>query len=138
VLKPPPGPAWDERLARLSAVPPRKHTRVPVYFEVEMAAAGQVKVGLGTILNLSVNGVLIETNHPLRLGDDLDVRFRLPSPGGPVQGSGRVVRLDSARRFGIEFYGLAGSGREAVARFVADHRTEMLDTPARPRSGPSR
>jgi hypothetical protein len=134
VLMPPLGPSWDERLARLVAVPPRKETRVPVYFEVEVTTAGQMKVGLGTILNLSVNGVLVETDHPLRLGDDLDLRFRLPAPAGPVQGEGRVVRLDRARRFGIAFEGLEGAGRDEVARFVADHRTEMVDASAtRPR-----
>jgi CheY-like chemotaxis protein len=139
VLRPPPGPSWDETLARLLAVPPRKHTRVPVYFEVAVANAGEVKVGLGTILNLSVNGVLVETDHPLRLGDGLGLRFRLPVPAGPVQGEGRVVRLDRARRFGIEFRALQGGGRDEVARFVADHRTEMIDaSDARPRRTSSR
>jgi hypothetical protein len=94
--------------------------------------AGQAHVGLGTILNLSIHGALIETEHPLQLGDGLEVRFRLPPPAGGVQAHARVLRLDSPTRFGVEFYRLEGSGRDHVSGFVADHRTEMID-PARAR-----
>jgi CheY-like chemotaxis protein len=138
VLSPPPGPDWDKAFSRLSTVPPRKHTRVPVYFELEVHIPGQLHVGLGTILNLSIHGALIETEHPLQLGDALEVRFRLPAPAGPVQGNARVLRLDAARRFGVEFFGLAGKGQEAVSSFVADHHTEMMDPSTRARPASSR
>jgi PilZ domain-containing protein len=138
VLNPPPGPDWDRALERLCTVPPRKHTRVPVYFETEVRVPGQLHIGLGTILNLSIHGALIETEHPLQLGDALEVRFRLPAPAGPVQGSARVLRLDAVRRFGVEFYGLEGNGRDAVSGFVADHRTEMMDPSARARPASTR
>lgn len=133
VLVPPPGPEWDAAFSRLATVPPRKHTRVPVYFEAQVGAPGQPHVGLGTILNLSIHGALIETEHPLQLGDALDVRFRLPPPAGGVQAAARVLRLDAARRFGVEFYGLDENGQDMVSGFVADHRTEMID-PTRPGS----
>lgn len=132
VLVPPPGPNWEATLSRLSTVPPRKHARVPVYFEMEVRTPGQSHVGLGTILNLSIHGALIETEHPLQLGDRLEVRFRLPAPAGGVQAHGRVLRLDAARRYGVEFSQLEDSGRDMVSGFVADHRTEMID-PARSR-----
>jgi hypothetical protein len=132
VLVPPPGPHWDAALSRLATVPPRKHTRVPAYFETEVRSSGEPHVGLGTILNLSIHGALIETEHPLQLGDGLEVRFRLPPPAGGVLARGRVLRLDAARRFGVEFYELQGNGRDMVSGFVADHRTEMID-PARTR-----
>jgi len=131
VLIPPPGPAWDLALSRLSTVPPRKHTRVPVYFETQLRAPGQQHVGLGTILNLSVHGALIETEHPLQLGDVLEIRFRLPAPAGGVQANARVLRLDATRRYGVEFYALEGNGRDMVSGFVADHRTEMVDARGR-------
>jgi CheY-like chemotaxis protein len=127
VLAPPPTPEWDEALSRLSAVPPRKHTRVPVYFETAERLPGRPQVGLGTILNLSIHGALIETEHPLRTGEPLDLRFRLPLPAAGVQAVARVRRLDAARRFGVQFERLEGSGRDAVSGFVADHRTEMMD-----------
>jgi CheY-like chemotaxis protein len=132
VLEPPPGPEWDAALSRLSAVPPRKHARVPVYFETEVRAPGQSHVGLGTILNLSIHGALIETEHPLQLGEALEVRFRLPAPAGGVLAHARVRRLDAARRYGVEFSDLQDTGRDMVSGFVADHRTEMID-PARTR-----
>ena len=137
VLQPPPTPAWDLALSRLAAVPPRKHTRVPVYFETELRMPDRPQVGLGTILNLSIHGALVETDHPLRIGEVLDVRFRLPAPSGGVQAAGRVRRLDAARRYGVEFERLEGTGRDVVAGFVADHRTEMID-PARTRPPSSR
>jgi hypothetical protein len=134
VLIPPPLDHWDTVLARLMAVPPRKHTRVPVFFETQLSHADRTQVGLGTILNLSVRGALIETEHPLRPGDALDVRFRLPDPAGGVQAAGRVRRLDTAHRFGVEFERIDVEARDRVAGFVADHRTEMIDPVRR---GPS-
>ena len=116
-------------------MPPRKHTRVPVYFQSELRTPDRPQVGLGTILNLSVHGALIETEHPLRLGDVLDVRFRLPAPSGGVQATGRVLRVDAVRRYGVQFEQVQGEGRERVSAFVADHRTEMID-PVRGRSSP--
>lgn len=127
VLLPPPSPQWDTALSKLTAVPPRKHTRVPVYFETELRTPERAQVGLGTILNLSIHGALIETEHPLRLGDVLDVRFRLPAPSGGVQVTARVLRLDAVRRFGVQFGPLPDAGRDMVSAFVADHRTEMID-----------
>ena len=123
VLSAPAGPEWDERLRRLTTVPPRKDARLPLYFE--RGEDMGTRVGLGTILNVSAHGALLETAADIHLGDILDLRFRLPDPLGGVTGCGRVVRLAAAGRYGVEFLGLKGTGTEAVDRFVADYRSEV-------------
>jgi len=118
VLPVPPGAEGKERLARLISVPPRRATELPMSFQVASPESPGGQVGLATLLSLSVNGALIECDHPLRLGDVLDLHFRLPAPGAGVIACARVVRL-AAPRFGVEFYGLEERGRSDVARFVA-------------------
>ena len=120
VLRLPPGPEWGERLPRLMSVPARKDVRLPVYFEIEARSGmGGVEAGLGTAINISASGLLVESDFAFELGDVVDLRFQLPDAQRAVVGSGRVVRRASARRYGVEFFGLEGDGAEDVRRFVA-------------------
>jgi len=123
VFRLPAGPEWDDRLVRLVAVPVRGEARLPVQFELEARMATGVHAAVAMAINLSVSGILIETDFDLHVGDDVDLRFHLPEMETTVVGCGRVVRHAGRRRYGIEFYGLEGEGSEAVERYV-----EMVET----------
>ena len=118
ILRLPPGPGWDERVTRLIHVPPRREARFPVFVDIE-AQAG-VRSSMATAVNLSERGMLIECSFPLRVGDDIDFRFRLPESDEQVVGTAQVVRVGPRRRYGIEFYGLEGKGVEIVRLFVGE------------------
>jgi CheY-like chemotaxis protein len=120
VLRLPCGPEWAERLPRLMSVPARKDVRLPVYFEIEARSGMGVESGLGTALNISASGLLIDSEFGFELGDVVDVRFQLPDSKSAVVGSGRVVRRAGPRRYGIEFFGLEGEGAEDVRRYVSE------------------
>jgi CheY-like chemotaxis protein len=122
VLRLPASPEWDDRLARLIAVPVRREVRLPVQFELEARAGPGVQAAVALALNLSVSGVLLETDFDLKLGDDIDLRFHLVELDVTIVGCGRVVRHAGRRRYGIEFYGLEGEGHELVRRYV-----ELMD-----------
>jgi hypothetical protein len=117
VLRLPPGPEWDDRLSRLLNVPVRRRVRGSVRLEFE-GRSGRVQGARGTVVDLSVTGMLVACPVAIEVGADLDFRFRLPGRGAAITGSGRVVRRDRNGRLGIEFYGLEGDGSERVARFT--------------------
>jgi CheY-like chemotaxis protein len=124
VLRLPAGGEWDDRLARLIAVPVRREVRLPVQFELEARTGPGVQAAVAMALNLSMSGALIETDFDLKVGDDLDLRFYLAELDATVVGCARVVRHAGRRRYGIEFYGLEGEGAELVRRYV-----ELIDVP---------
>lgn len=118
ILRLPPGADWDDRLVRLIHVPARREVRLAVHLILlDRDEAGErVLAVLG--LNLSVNGMLVEADRPLRIGEDVQFAFRLPGSPEVVAGSGTVVRESEESRFGIELTHVQGDGRVRIKRFV--------------------
>lgn len=115
VLRLPVSREWDKRLARLVQVAPRQAVRVPVFVEVEAESA--VRTTLGTSVNLSESGILIQA-QTLDLGSELRFALRLPGAADPVRGRARVVRLGPDDHFGIEFTEISGDCVELIRAFV--------------------
>src|SRR5688572_17400093 len=70
---------WDGWLEQLLSVPPRRDARLPVRFEVWCHAGGDGDAVEGMSVNLSLKGMLLETEHVAEIGSRLDLRFCLPS-----------------------------------------------------------
>jgi DNA-binding response OmpR family regulator len=118
ILRLPAGPDWDARLNRLMAIPQRRQARFPVSFWILAAGPGLRDSVPATGLNLSENGLLLETRvTDLDLGDELELDVRLPG-GDAFSGAGRVVRLAGPGQYGVEFARLDASCAEVVRRFV--------------------
>jgi hypothetical protein len=111
-------PDWDERLAPLMAVAPRRTARLAVTLQFEATGIDGIMTLVGTVLNLSDTGMLIETDVVIPVGTDIDFRVHLRDTSQPLIGCGQVVRQDRPRRCGIHFYGLEADGIERVRRFV--------------------
>lgn len=119
VLRLPADAGWDRRLVRLMSVPLRRDARLPVHLRLFQALAGPGD-GVGLALNLSLHGMLVEANVPLRLHDRIAFAFRLcETDTDKVSGSGNVVRQAGAQRFGVEFERLDYAGAARIQRFVA-------------------
>lgn len=116
ILRLPPDDTWPERLRRLLNVPLREEARVPVDLVVDMHARGP-----GSLVNLSVRGLLVETESPLPLHEELSFRFELPD-GGWVEGRGRVVREAPPNGWGIEFVALSDAHRKAIQDYLRSAR----------------
>ena len=115
VLRLPATRDWDKRLARLLQVPPRQTVRVPVFVEVE--TEGAVRTTLGTSVNLSENGILIQA-QALDVGSELTFAFRLPGAADPVRGRARVTRVAAEDGFGLEFSEISGESLQVIHAFV--------------------
>jgi len=123
---------WDGRLDRLLRVPRRRSTRIPVRLTVWSRRSADPEPIEGVMLNVSVNGMLLETTEPLPVGTRFDLSFRLPRDTSEVNAVGRVVREvreTSVPREGVEFVVLRGDGRDRIAAYVEGRK--------RPRRNPS-
>jgi DNA-binding response OmpR family regulator len=119
ILRIPAGPDWDDRLLPLLEVPIRRNIRLPVQFAIEAMADGLGAPALA--LNLSANGMLVETHRRLRIGDELDLAFTLPGDSVAQRARARVVRQAAATQYGVAFLSLEAGG-EPIERFVASAR----------------
>jgi hypothetical protein len=117
LLRIPPDADWDERLHRLFEVPARKEARFPVQFAVEATGSGSSIPALA--LNLSLNGLLLESSIPVSVGDDLMLVMRLPGLPQPAVAGGRVVRQAAPTQFGVEFRRIEPAVADRVRACVA-------------------
>ena len=109
---------WDAPLEDLLMVPRRREARIPVRLQTWSRIADGGDVMEGSALNISVNGLLFESERPLGIGAKLDMRFRLPGHDAELHALGEVVRQDHRPRSGIRFLVLRGEAREAIRAFV--------------------
>jgi CheY-like chemotaxis protein len=117
VMRLPAGEEWDERLSHLMRVPARRAARVPVRIQFEGKTQG-VETVWGSVVNLSVTGMLVEATGPLEIGSDLDFKFQLPDSREPIRGVGQIVRIAESNGYGVRFYGLEGDAADRVRAFV--------------------
>jgi len=118
ILRFPIGPEWDDRLSTLLYVPQRKVARLAALVQFEATGDVIVTTVAGTVLNISENGILVETDVPLPLGTDIDFKIHLRDKPQPIIGCGQIVRQETPRRSGVRFYGLEADGLERIRRFV--------------------
>jgi hypothetical protein len=102
---------------RLIHVPVRKTSRFPVNLSLQGGLLDGVSFA-ARVLNLSVHGLLLECRQPLKVGEDMQLAFDMPSGHGKVAARGTVVREALADRFGVELTQVDGDGRVRIKRYV--------------------
>ncbi len=124
ILRLPPGPDWDDRLERLIHVPLRRAARFDVHVQIDSRFEVAGRIFPVTALNLSVNGMLVESALKLRVGDDVQFAFRLPESEDVVAGEGTVVReAGPPGLFGVELTHVEGDGRLRIRSYVESEGT---------------
>jgi hypothetical protein len=92
---------------------------VPVHLRLDLGLGATGETFRAEVLNLSVNGLLIESGQPLEVGSDITFSFELPNGGGRVEGSATVVRHASTpHQYGAELTSVKGDGRVRLKRWV--------------------
>jgi CheY-like chemotaxis protein len=118
ILRLPVDEGGDGRLQRLVDVPARKDARFSVSFRVDAYTAGAPGPEPALALNLSRSGLLMEASSSLDVGDRLELQFVPGEEPPPVRVRGRVVRLASPSRYGIEFTDLEADVSDRLLRFL--------------------
>jgi DNA-binding response OmpR family regulator len=120
VLRFPPGPEWDERLARLVHVAARTEARLPVELVLRGPGPGAPRVlEEARTVNLSASGMLVETVGEVAARVGESVAFTLRPPGSrPIVGRARVQRKAGESQVGLEFLALEEDGSQRIRRIV--------------------
>ena len=111
---------WDDTLEQLLAEPRRRDARIPARFVVWPQT--REAAHRGTALNLSVRGMLLETQSRLERGATIEVFFELPGGQTGAEVVGQVVResrpLGEPLQYGVDFMLLRGNSRGEIHTFV--------------------
>lgn len=120
ILAPYPPEELLDKARRLTVIPARRELNTLARVR-DPKAEGPVQPG--KTLNVSSNGLLVETESPLVIGRTVDVEFYLPDDPEPVRAIGRVVRrtaeLDLLHpAFGIRFVEMPEKDEARIEAFV--------------------
>ncbi len=110
----------------LLGLPTRRYARTRE--ALDLYGPSEPETALGASLDLSGGGMLMETEHQLAVGDEVQLRFFLPEQRGEIQTTGRIVReaVQSGRkhRYGVEFIDIDEEQREMIEAFVRSKEQE--------------
>ena len=120
ILAPFPPEELLDKARRLTVIPARRELNTLARVR-DPKSEGPVQAG--KTLNVSSNGILVETESPLVIGRTVDIEFFLPDDPEPVRATGRVVRrtteLDLLHpAFGIRFVEMPDKDEARIEAFV--------------------
>jgi DNA-binding response OmpR family regulator len=108
----------DQRLATYLNVEARKSVRVIVQTRVH--SQSPQAFSLGTSLNLSASGMLLETHGAYTEGTQMDLRFFLPGHPRQIEASSRIIRVEErtgTNLCGVRFDAIASGDTNLLRQF---------------------
>lgn len=117
----------DAKIAKLTTIPARRQLRTLTRIEVSLENSGRFV--LGRSLNISSNGMLIESERVLPGEGRLRLKFYLPGETVPVEVMAEVLRSEFAgttARYGVRFMDLDRNAQEQIERYVQRLRSREL------------
>ncbi len=122
ILAPFPADELLDKARRLTVIPARRELNTLARVR-DPKADGAVQAG--KTLNVSSNGLLVESEAPLVIGRVVEIEFFLPEETDPVRATGRVVRrtaeLDLLHpAYGIRFVDMPEPDQKRVDAYVSE------------------
>ncbi len=115
-----PAAAFNDAIAKLASVAPRRDVRVPLGVKLK-AGAGGIR---GTTRNVSVSGLLATFEGEVEIGSEVALEFTLPGRT-KITVATRVVRGPVPEHgqyaYGLQFTSLRDEDFDAIAAYVAEH-----------------
>jgi PilZ domain len=106
--------------------PGRRATRIDVCAPVMLRRAGSADVVAGQAVNISANGILVESELDLVAGDAVEVVLTLGGVAEPIEAMARVARITGDGCAGIELDPQNRAARSRLATFVVEHNRAVL------------
>lgn len=118
LTRPPDEVELNVKVCELLGISLRRHVRTFVKMKVDATVGGATH--FATISNISLGGVLIESEKALKIGDIVKLSFFLPDDDDAITVIAKVVRKEGVHAHGCQFLDLADSARERILSFVTD------------------
>ncbi|OGF65131.1 MAG: hypothetical protein A2Y62_21270 [Candidatus Fischerbacteria bacterium RBG_13_37_8] len=111
----------NNEVVKALSVPTRRPIKILV--RLQLIDQPNLPFALGTMIDLSENGMLLETEKVLSIGNLLKFSFYLSETGGFVEVTGEITRETRAssikmKCYGIKFTSIEKSFQEKISRFV--------------------
>lgn len=98
----------------------RRHARLPFPIAVDCRwGEDRENCFVATCVNLSESGLLLQASETMEPGQELRLKFRLPTSRRRLRPRAKVVRHDVKRRFAVTFTALTTLEAEAIQTFIA-------------------
>ena len=110
------------KVCELLGISLRRHLRTFVKMKVDATVGAATH--FATISNISLGGVLIDTEKPIRLGEILKLSFFLPGDDDAITVFAKAVREENpgspgpVKSYGCQFLDLSDSARKRIHDFV--------------------
>jgi signal transduction histidine kinase len=108
---------------------PRVDVELPVAFTYVSPGSTALSLGSGHTVDISVGGMLLASEVPLKLGDQIKFRLRLEGAASEMSGSGIVTREPAPAKFALRFSELEGEADDFLEDYVQRRVSEAV--PAR-------
>ena len=120
LLKPVDTERLDDCVGKLLAISTRKDYRI--FFKAQILTEHGSRNVLGSTINISVSGLLIESDDLLMAGSRIPCTFTLPG-GRQISAVGEIVRFtrlaSRANLYGIRFVSIGPQDQAEIEKFVA-------------------
>jgi hypothetical protein len=113
--------------------PGRRATRINISAPVTLRRAGGAETVEGSTVNLSANGILVESELHLVAGDAVEFELTLEGVAEPFEAAATVARVTDDGGAGLEIYPSHQAVRSRLGSFVVEHNRAVLRRG--PRSG---
>ena len=117
----------DTKVAKLTRIPTRRQLRTITKIEISVEKNGRFI--LGRSVNISSNGMLLETDRVLPGEGMIRLHFYLPGDPKPLQLQAEILRAEFATtqaKYGLKFINATDEERERIDRFVTRLRSREL------------
>ncbi len=110
--------AVNAAMCELLGISLRRHLRTFVKIKVDATYGGTTH--FATISNISLGGVLVDSDKPIAMGEVVKLSFFLPGDDVPITVIGKVVRQekDSKHSYGCQFLDLTETQLQRIHEFV--------------------
>jgi hypothetical protein len=106
-------------------LPRSRASRSRIVLPIALRRQGSRQQIQGLTVDLSADGILIESGMDVRIGEGLELALSLPGHDDPVEALAAVVR-ESAGLIAVRIDLGSRDARERLARFVAENNRAML------------
>lgn len=95
-----------EKVGKYINIAVRRDTRLVARIGIQGIKGRVSEPFLDNTVDISISGVLIETNHLLNIKEKVSCSFFIPGNPAPVTATGEVVRRTDGKQVGMNYYGV--------------------------------
>ena len=122
-----------KKIGKFTDVPVRVNTRLFVKMRIERITGSNVEQFLGTTVNLSAGGFLIETGHHFNLSETVSFSLGIPDVKKPIFVAGEIMRKAAGQNpsmnyYGVKFIDISKEDKDAIESYVKLHQEAAISS----------